>query len=337
MARTRWGVIAGTVLALSATATVATATSSPAGSSTAPQPVATGPVHAGDFPDPSVLVVGGRYYAYSTQSDGRNIQVMMSTDLLDWTMPRDALPELPIWAVAGYTWAPSVAADPTGGYEMFFAARDRELGLQCIGLARSPSPLGPFHDTSTRPFLCQTALGGSIDPAVFADDHTDYLLWKSDGANGTPQQLWSQPLDATDSAVVGTPSLLLSATSNWENGVVEGPAMLRTAGGLFLYFSGSRWSTSDYSIGVVGCDTPVGPCVDAPTTQVVSTASHLSGPGGPAFFVAVSGRVMMAYAAWSGGPGTPAGRRSLYIDSVDTTGTSPTLIEMLVRTRERAP
>ena len=288
---------------------------------------------AEDFPDPSVVLAGGRYVAYSTQSRGENIPVVSSPDLVHWSTPTDALPVLPGWAEAGYTWAPSVVADPAGGYEMFFAARDRRLDLQCIGRATSRSPLGPFVDPDRRPFLCQAALGGSIDPYVFTDDGTSYLIWKSDGENGAPQQVWSDTLDAPDTGLVGPAALLLSATTSWENGVVEGPAMLQTGTGLFLYFSGNSWTSSAYSIGAVGCDTPLGPCVNTPAGQVVSSESALSGPGGPTFFAAKGGRTMMAFAVWSGAPGSMTGKRELYIDEVDTTGTSPTLTEVLVPRR----
>jgi beta-xylosidase len=281
-------------------------------------------------------VWGGRTYAYSTQSGGDNIQVIVSTDLLHWAGPLDALPVLPGWASPGYTWAPAVAADPSGGFEMFYAAEERSSGLECIGRATSASPEGPFVDRGRQPFVCQTSLGGSIDPYVFTDGGTDYLIWKSDGADGQPQQLWSEELGEGDRALVGSSALLLSATSSWEDGVVEGPAMLETAGGLFLYFSGNRWSTSSYAIGVVGCDSPVGPCVNAPTGQEVSTLSHLVGPGGPTFFTAADGQVMMAFAAWSG-TASVDGRRQLYMDRVDTTGTLPTLIEMLVPKGPPAP
>jgi beta-xylosidase len=324
-------VLAATVLVASGGAVV---TSVPARSAGLTNRVTTGPSYTGDFPDPTVLVVRGRYYAYSTQSGGFNIPVITSDDLTDWSGRTDALPVLPSWAGKGFTWAPSVAVDPTGGYQMFFAALDTTSGIECIGRATSASPRGPFVDRADHPFLCQAALGGSIDPYVFTTGGTNYLIWKSDGANGAPQQLWSQQLDSTDAALVGSPSLLLSATSSWEGGVVEGPAMLQTADGLFLYFSGNRWSTSDYSIGVVGCDTPLGPCVNAPTGQEVSARSDLSGPGGPSFFAADDGQTLMAYAAWSGRAGTPSGRRELYIDRVDTEGTSPTLIEMLVTVRD---
>jgi beta-xylosidase len=294
-----------------------------------------GAVYTGDFPDPSVLVVDGRYYAYATQSGGTNIQVVSSTDLTGWTPAADALPTLPTWAEPGFTWAPAVDRDPDGGYEMFFAARDGALGVECIGRAVSTSPLGPFVEASATPFLCQANLGGSIDPYVFTDGGTTYLLWKSDGANGSAQQIWSQALDADHDAPVGSASLLLSATSTWEQGVIEGPAMLRTENGLFLYFSGNSWSTSAYSIGVVGCDSPLGPCVNASTGQEVSTSGRVVGPGGATFFAAPDGDTYLAFAAWVGVPHAAGSRRELYIDEVDTTGTLPTLTHLLVpATRE---
>lgn len=307
----------------------------PAASTPLAESESTGPVYDGDFPDPSILVTKSRYYAYSTQSGGRNIPVITSSDLTSWGKPSDALPVLPTWAEYGLTWAPAVSQSPVGGYEMFFVARDRDLGLQCIGRATAPSPRGPFVDSDGQPFLCQTSLGGSIDPYLFEDAGNSYLIWKSDGANGMPQQLWSQLLDTNQNGLVGSPSLLLSATSSWEAGVVEGPAMLATEGGLFLYFSGNRWSTSAYSIGVVGCDTPLGPCINAPTGQELSARSKLSGPGGPTLFVAHDRQTMMAYAAWSGDPGTSDARRELYLDYVDTEGVQPTLTEMLVTHRSR--
>lgn len=328
MTKTRWTIVPATLVLLGVCAATTAATTAQASAPRSANPDVFGPVYSGNFPDPSILVVGNTYYAYSTQSGGSNIPVMSSDDLVHWDTLGDALPTVPTWASSGFTWAPAVTTDPEVGYEMFFATHDVVSNTECIGRATSTSPTGPFVDTSTQPFLCQPSLGGSIDPYAFSYQGAEYLIWKSDGANGSPQRLWSQRLGADQDSLQGEPSLLLSATSSWEDGVVEGPAMLQTNQGLFLYFSGSSWSTSSYSIGVVGCDSPLGPCVSAPTGQAVSTLSHVVGPGGPTFFVAIDGQEMMAFAAWSGIPGTSTGRRRLYIDGVDTTGTVPTLIEM---------
>jgi hypothetical protein len=119
---------------------------------------------------------------------------------------------------------------------------------------------------------------------------------------------------------VGSSSLLLSSTSSWEDGIVEGPAMLQTSAGLLLYFSGNRWSSSSYAIGAVRCDSPLGPCVNAPTGKILSSISHVVGPGGSSFFTARDGETMMAYAAWSGGVGSSTGRRELFLATVHATG-----------------
>jgi len=325
----RWPVAVGGVALVVAT-TLSTAT---AAGAAAPSPAAgRAPAYAGDFADPSVLTVHGRYVAYATQLGDSNIQVMSSTDLRHWTRPGDALPQLPVWAVAGFTWAPAVAPDPDGGYEMYFAARDRALGLECIGRAVARTPFGPFVDPSHWPFLCQATLGGSIDPYVFRDGSADYLVWKSDGSNGAPQRIWAQSLARGDTALTGSPQLLLSATTAWEAGVVEGPAMVRLGGALQLYFSANRWSSYSYSVGSVTCDSPLGPCRTAAPHQELTTADGMIGPGGPSFFRSSSGRTLMAFAAWTRDPLCPRSRRGLFVTDVSSGGTRPELVDALRRT-----
>ena len=59
-------------------------------------PTYTNPVFDRDFPDPFVLPTENGYYAYATNSTGRNIQVIYSPDLLIWERAGedgDALPE----------------------------------------------------------------------------------------------------------------------------------------------------------------------------------------------------------------------------------------------------
>src|SRR5262249_4821047 len=52
----------------------------------------TNPVFPRDFPDPFVLRDGSRYIAFSTNTAGKNIGVVTSTDLATWTELPDALP-----------------------------------------------------------------------------------------------------------------------------------------------------------------------------------------------------------------------------------------------------
>ena len=53
------------------------------------------PVHPGDFPDPFVLNVDGRFFAYGTNTGGVNVQVLSSDDLVLWRPLGDALPLAP--------------------------------------------------------------------------------------------------------------------------------------------------------------------------------------------------------------------------------------------------
>jgi hypothetical protein len=255
----------------------------------------TGPVIHSDAPDPSLLVVGHSYYAFTTDSGGNNLPVYKSTDLVDWQLVGDAMPILPSWAEIGFSWSPSVTVAPGGGYQLFYDAYDDADGAQCIGRATSTSPLGPFVDSSSTPFLCQQALGGSIDASVFQRSGGDVLVWKSDRIAG----IWAQSLGSDDTRVTGLRHLLLSPTASWEEGVVEGPAMLHSGSTVTLWFSAGIWSGPSYSIGRVVCDSPLGPCDAGSATQVLKTDGTLVGPGGPSFFDS-DDSVEMAFSAWVG-------------------------------------
>src|SRR3954470_11379047 len=108
------------------------------------------PVFATDFPDPFVYNDNGTYVAYATNANGPNIQIVTSTDLRTWVLHRDALPSLPSWATPGKTWAPSIVKAGTQ-YVLYYTARHRTGGINCIGRAHGPTPVGPFSDTSPIP------------------------------------------------------------------------------------------------------------------------------------------------------------------------------------------
>jgi beta-xylosidase len=64
-----------------------------------------------DFPDPSLINVGGTWYAHATSGNGYNVQIARSSDFNSWTrLDKDALPTAPSWANPGSpkVWAPDV-------------------------------------------------------------------------------------------------------------------------------------------------------------------------------------------------------------------------------------
>ena len=291
------------------------------------------PVHAGDFPDPSVLYWSGVYYGFATQdfaapSQTINIQVSTSLNGVDWTQTGiDALPTLPSWAEKGDTWAPSVAQNSGGVFVMYYTATEASTGDQCIGVATSLLPTGPYTDSNAAPVVCdgpdQSSAtlddgnwGGSIDPDIFTDKSgTSWLLWKSDGnhmAVSTP--IRAVQLTSNLLAPTGLPYTLLWDDEQWQSNIIEGPDMVETqtttgsgtsmatTDSYYLFYAGSDEGASTYGIGWASCPAfPTTICTDMSTTPLLATSPGMSGPGGPDVFeMQPSGNLVMAFAAWQG-------------------------------------
>jgi beta-xylosidase len=259
--------------------------------------------------DPFVLASGARYFAFGSNSPTANIPTFTSTDLTDWSAGPDALPKLASWAtdygIFRLTWAPSVIGTGSG-FTMYYATADAANVLHCISSAHASSPLGPYVDDSTGPLVCQTLLGGDIDPSVFTDHNgTRYLLWKSDGnCCAKHTLLWSQELSPDGAALIGDPSPLLSDGWTYQGGIVEAPSMISERSVYYLFFSVNAWATSNYSISYAVCSSPLGPCAQPLDHPFYASHGAMSGPGGPEFFTTSYGQRDMSYAAWTGMPRT---------------------------------
>jgi Glycosyl hydrolases family 43 len=289
----------------------------------------------GDFPDPFVILVrgpagaGSLYYAYATQAGTTEVQTIRSPDLARWEWVGEALPRLPAWAVYGYLWGPSVLAR-SAGYVLYYATRQAATGRQCISLAVSLLPQGPFVDTSDGPFICQLDRGGSIDPSPFVDDDgTPWLVWKSEGTlAGEPTRIWAQRLSADGRGLEGQPTELARTDQGWERPIVEGPTMARVGGRYVLFYAANRWETPGYAVGYALCATPAGPCRKPLGGPVMTTSGREAGPGGPGAFVDSGGALRLAYHAWTAGQvGYPGGARRLHLANVSLAGDLVTLRE----------
>jgi beta-xylosidase len=270
-----------------------------------------------DVGDPFVLPVtsqtGGvtktTYVLYWTTDWRSNVPTAVSSDHVHWRRVADSLPVLPSWATPSktLTWGPTVqkvGAD----YVLYFSTRDAATGRQCVGRAGAKTPLGPFTDTSSKPLVCQAALGGDIDPSVVkSSSGTLGLLWKNDGnATKTPVSIWEQPLTADGLSVTGKPTRLLGADQAWENGIIEGPAMLAASkGGWWLFFSGAGWGSTRYDTGVAWCATVAGPCRVASTAPLLVSTPTAVSPGGFDTFVDGAGKLWASYSAFPDSPANP--------------------------------
>jgi hypothetical protein len=291
---------------------------------------AAGLVYAFDFPDPFVLRVGNTYFAYATNSAEGNIQIISSTDLIHWDAVGNALPKLPVWAAPDQTWAPSVL-QVGEDFVLYYSAVVAGVhgGEQCISAATATQPQGPFIDNSGSPLVCQSEIGGSIDPSPFVSSNgTPYLQWKSNGGAGQPATIWSEQLSGagTGFAATASPVRLLQPDQRWEGGVVEAPDLVLAGGHYYLFYSGNNWNSADYAVGVAACRGPLGPCSGGSSQPLLDSGSQMAGPGGEDVFTDASGNWWMAFDAWVPGAVGYPHSRALYVRPLSFSGTAPAVL-----------
>jgi beta-xylosidase len=302
------------------------------------------PVYQDNFPDPHILLHNGEFVAYATNS-GINLPMLSSKDLVHWSPVVDAqgrrvdgMPRLAAWVEEGRTWAPEVMK-VGNQWLLYYTARSRALNTQCIGVAMAADPRGPFRDNSSKPLVCQTDQGGTIDANPFRGaDGKLYLYYKSDGnAVGKTTYIWGQRLTDDGLNVTGDAVPLIKDDQKWEFKLVEAPQMVKAPGNYQLFYSAAffGWDPnerlSNYATGYANCTGPLGPCTDAPDNPLLHSfneraAGCLSGPGHPSIFK-VGGRHFMAFHAWSPNSGCRKAKdeRYLYVAPLFWKGNKPTL------------
>jgi beta-xylosidase len=214
------------------------------------------------------------------------------------------------------TWGPSATRVP-GGWVLYFSTQDAANRLECIGAAFSDQPTGPYVDPSATPLICQTTIGGSIDPSVVHDRSGGLILvWKSDGnARHLPVGIWEQQLAPDGLSVLGASHHLLGATQPWEHRIIEGPALLADSkGGWWLFYSGGSWQSNTYDTGVAWCSTPAGPCRRTSAGPLLASVDGAVSPGGLDTFTDSRGKLWASYSAFPSRP--PDARAAMAEDRV---------------------
>jgi len=287
------------------------------------------PIFQGDFADPFVVRLPDASFVYATNTRGANVPVVrVPRNNIIGEYLGDALPNLPKWTVKGFQWAPAVWARPDGRFVLYYSTPEPSQGFaarrQCISRALGDNPAGPFVDDSSEPFICPSAQGGAIDPSVFIDGETPYLLWKSDGnCCNLPPVIYSQQLTSDGLNIAAPPSELVDRTQGWEGEVVEGPSMIRARGTYVLFYSANDWNSANYAVGVATCTTIDGPCKKVGAAPWLASAQKYSGPGGQEFFNVGAEVWMVHHGFLPGEAGTPNGQRRLYLDQLDFRGDNP--------------
>ena len=170
--------------------------------------------------------------------------------------------------------------------------RNVSPGTMCIGDAISSAVAGPYI-ASPVPFICQQALGGSIDPRVFVDaTGQPYMVWKSEQnarSYTVDTQIWSQPLSVDGVHLVGQPTVIFGPDAPWQGHIVEAPQLVLVRGTYYLFYSGGWFNQPGYSVGVAHCAGPLGPCTDVSPSPLLASNAQGEGPGEESIFTNSAG------------------------------------------------
>lgn len=226
------------------------------------------PVYDHDFPDPAVVrAPDGYIYSYATQTPADdeiiNIQVVRSSDLVNWDHLGDALPEKPDWADETQNfWAPDVFYDSeTEIYYLYFSSQQNDKEGHCVGVATSKRPEGPFRD-SGEPMICGEGFV-HIDPMAFDDPKSGkkWLYWGSGFAPLMVQELADNRIEFKEGSEIT--KLIEPDTEEEYTRLIEGPWVLFRDDDYYMFYSGDNCcgENAHYATLVARAEHPTGPFV----------------------------------------------------------------------------
>lgn len=231
------------------------------------------PVEAKNLADPSVIYGGDHwFYVYATGNGEQNLPVYKSHDLVTWQLAGDAFTDAgrPSFVSGGGLWAPEIAY-VNGQYVLYYAMSTWGGEWACgIGVATSPTPVGPFTDHGKLFISSEIGVQNSIDPCHFTDDDgKQYLIW------GSFRGIYGIELDETGLKIKeGATKFQIAPGSNTVYNTEASMVMKR---GKYYYLFGSSGTC----------------CEGAASTYhvVVARATNIKGP-----YVNKAGRKVMIYA-----------------------------------------
>lgn len=141
--------------------------------------------HIKIFDDVAYLYAGHDHRSDSGEYDMREWQIWSSTDLRSWTLRAKVDPASFHIGPTRQAWAVDVA-HRDGSFFLYFS-----IGNHGTGVARAPTPIGPWEDALGRPLLDGSLTGGrDYDPTVLIDaDGAAYIVvggpeWAYPGQGG---------------------------------------------------------------------------------------------------------------------------------------------------------
>jgi xylan 1,4-beta-xylosidase len=268
------------------------------------------PVLPGDHPDPTVVRADGAFYASATSASWAPIfPVFRSTDLVGWRQVGAVLPSAPRWATGNF-WAPELVR--WSGRMLAFYSANRRGRAPCVGLASAARPEGPWRDRG--PVLCRP--GGTIDVDPFTDaDGSRWLLFKRLGVG---RGIYAMRFSERRLRAVGHAHELIAPDARWEQGVTEGPTVVRRNGSYLLFYAGGHCCRPPctYSEGAARASSLLGPYTKDPANPLLTGNATWQCPGhGTTIDLGPSGLFLLHHAYRA--DDTLDRRRSGLLDRID--------------------
>jgi xylan 1,4-beta-xylosidase len=231
----------------------------------------------GDFPDPSIVKIGDRYWATATTSNwAPAFPILESKDLTTWQPKSFVFKQLPAWADY-YFWAPEISYD-NGKVYIYYSAHKRD-GSLCVGIASADKPEGPYKDHG--PIICQEV--GSIDAFAMRDENGKLqLIWKEDGNSiNKPTPIWMMELSEDRTTLLGEKRELFRNDQPWEGNLVEGVSVIRHGEYFYAFYSaaGCCGRGCNYVLGIARAKNLAGPWEKYEKNPLLQTSKEWKCPG----------------------------------------------------------
>src|SRR5829696_692177 len=255
------------------------------------------PVIRGDHPDPSVIRVGGEYWATTTSGTWEpEFSLFRSPDLLRWEVSGAVFQTRPAWAERDF-WAPEISTY-RGRFFVYYTAR-KKGGPLCVAVATASTVAGPYIDHG--PLVCQKL--GSIDAMAVTDEQgVRYLIWKEDSnSRDRPTPLWAQRLSDDGLVLVGKKvELIRNDPRSWEGSVVEGAFILQRGNWFYLFYSGNACCgrRCNYALGVARSSSLLGPYEKNAANPILAANETWQCPGHGSIVTDAEGRDFLLYHAY---------------------------------------
>jgi xylan 1,4-beta-xylosidase len=234
------------------------------------------PVIAGDFADPSIILVGDTYYAAGTSSEwAPHYPIYTSKDLVNWEHIGHVFDKMPDWTTGSF-WAPELYHH-NGTFHVYYTARRKSDNVSVIGVATSDDPRKGFTD---RGIICEWG-SEAIDGFVFKDDDGKlYFSWKAYGLErDRPVTLIAREMTDDALKLKGEPFELLLADGKPVS--AEGQVMTRRGDWYYLFYSskGCCGRDCDYQVEVARAKSLKGPWENSPVNPILAGGGEWKCPG----------------------------------------------------------